>query len=419
MSDTSKTNLSEQLFAPRMNTKETSNLVKIANLKSASVHNALDGDSESGWYRVLRRPQWIWQGIDPIEMEAILSRMASSTATRTSDELLDTVIGYKPGNWIYEWTQVGAKLQKKARAYVEAGQKEKAADTLLKASMYYSVAAYPHLKGDTLAAQAEIQANQSYRESMALTPHQIRTIDVKYEGKTFQAFIHLPRTDKLLPTVIVSGGLDSLQSDLWRLYRDYFGPAGFAMVTLDMPSVGHSSRWALTEDTSRLHQALVQQIRDVPWVDNTKVAMLGLRFGANAAIRLGFMEPTRLKTCISLGGAIHSMLTQPTMLDSMPRMYLDVIASRMGKHGVSKSSLTSHLPAWSLKNQGLLGRRKVDVPMLGISLKNDPVCREIDNQLIEKSSRGGKAITLPDTPLHDGYHRSMVTVIEWLKDKLA
>ena len=419
MSEPSKTNLSEKLFAPRQTSKETSSLVKLASVSSKPIHNAIDGDSETGWYRVLRRPQWVWQGVDPIELEAILARMANSEAPRTDDGLLDTVIGYKPGNWIYEWSQSGAMYQRTARELVDTGKTDKAAQMLLTASMYYSIAAYPHLKGDALAAQAELQANQSYREAMKYMPHCMKTIDVKYEGKTFQAFIHMPRTDQLLPTVVVSGGLDTLQSDLWRLYHDYIGPAGFAMVTLDMPSVGHSAAWALTEDTSRLHQALIQQIRDVPWVDHTRVAMLGLRFGGNAAIRLGFLEPTRLKTCISLGGLIHSILADPKRLDAMPRMYLDMYASRMGKNCVSKASLTSHLPAWSLKNQGLLGRRKTEIPMLGISLKNDPVCTEFDNQLIAMSSWGGKAITLAEKPLHDGYHRALLTVVDWLKEKLA
>lgn len=419
VSESSNTNLSEKLFAPRQTSKETSSLVKLANVVDSPIHSALDGDSEVGWYRVMRRPQWIWQGIDPIELEAILSRMANSEAPRTRDDLLDTVIGYKPGNWVYEWCQSGGMYHKAARALLEQGEKEKAAEQLITASMYYSIGAYPHLKGDALSAQAELQANQAYREAMENMPHQMRTIDVKYENKTFQAFIHLPCTDKLLPTVIVSGGLDTLQSDLLRLYQKYLGPAGFAMITLDMPSVGHSSHWSLTEDTSRLHQALLQQVMDVPWVDHTRVAMLGLRFGGNAAIRLGFLEPTRLKTCVSVGGIIHSGLADVKRLDAMPRMYLDMLASRLGKHGVSKGSLVSHLPAWSLKHQGLLGRRKIDVPMLGIGLKGDPVCSEFDNQLIAMSSYGGKAVTLPEKPLHDGYHRAMTTVVDWLKEKLA
>ncbi|GAB6259822.1 esterase FrsA [Photobacterium sp. CCB-ST2H9] len=418
MSEPSKVNLSEKLFAPRQTTKETSSLVRLAHASSTEVHNALDGDTVAGWYRVLRRPLWIWQGVDPIEMEGIFARIATAKAKRTNDELLDTVIGYKPGNWVYEWSQLGSQYQRLSREHLDKGNKEKAAEMMLKASTHYSIAAYPHLKGDELAAQAELQATVTYKDAMELMPHQVKTIDVSYQGKTFQAFIHLPRTDQLLPTVIVSGGLDTLQTELWPLYQQYLGPAGYAMITLDMPSVGHSAAWTLTEDTSQLHQALLQQVRDVPWVDHHRVAMLGIRFGGNAAIRLGFVEPTRLKTCISLGGIIHSFLSQPKLLNSMPRMYLDMFASRMGKNGVSKASLVSHMTAWSLKQQGLLGRRKVDIPMLGVNLKDDPVSTDMDNQLIAMSSRGGKAVSLPAAPLHDGYHRAMTQVVEWLKDKL-
>ena len=59
MSEPSKTNLSEKLFAPRQTSKETSSLVKLAHVVDAPIHNALDGDTEAGWYRVMRRPQWI------------------------------------------------------------------------------------------------------------------------------------------------------------------------------------------------------------------------------------------------------------------------------------------------------------------------------------------------------------------------
>ena len=56
--------------------------------------------------------------------------------------------------------------------------------------------------------------------------------------------------------------------------------------------------------------------------------------------------------------------------------------------------------------------------MLGIGLKHDPICPEIDNQLIALSSYGGKAITLPEKPIYDGYHRVMTEVVNWLDDKM-
>lgn len=52
--------------------------------------------------------------------------------------------------------------------------------------------------------------------------------------------------DGPFPTVLMCGGLDSMQTDYYTLYERYFAPRGIAMLTLDMPSVGFSSKWKLT-----------------------------------------------------------------------------------------------------------------------------------------------------------------------------
>ena len=410
MSKESTKNLSEQLFAPRQTSKETSTLSRIACSESS--------DKKLGWYRVLRRPQWIWQGVDPIEMEAIFSRIANVNSPRTQDHLLDTVIGYRPGNWIYEWSSAANKHHQKARNYLDANQKAEAGEQLMKASTYYSIAAYPHIKGDELAAQAEIQANQLFREAMTCLKVTMKTVPIHYENSTFDANLYLPRMDVLLPTVIVTGGLDTLQSELWCLYRDYLAPAGYAMITLDMPSVGSSRRWALTEDSSRLHQALLQQIRDIPWVDHYQVSILGLRFGGNIAARLGCLEPSRLKSAVSVGGTIHSLFSTPNVMQKLPRMHIDMLASRFGKSGASQATIMSQLSALSLKNQGLLARRKSSVPMLGVSLKGDQLSSELDNQMIAVSSYGGKSLIISEGNLYQGYQRVMTEAVSWIKDSM-
>lgn len=96
-------------------------------------------------------------------------------------------------------------------------------------------------------------------------------------------------------------GLDSLQTDYYNLYENYFSPLGIAMLTIDMPSIGFSSKWTLNQDTSLLHQHALRHLENVPWIDHTRVAAFGFRFGANIAVRLGYLEPQRLEGC-SLSG---------------------------------------------------------------------------------------------------------------------
>ncbi|WP_413110820.1 esterase FrsA [Thaumasiovibrio sp. DFM-14] len=414
-------NLCEVLFKPSPTAKETSTIIKVEGAPNYPCHESSDHNEGRGFYRVLKRPLWAWEGVDLVEMEAIFSTMSASQNERSDDRLIDTVKGYHSGNWNYEWVQLGMKYQKAAMQAAQQADmsKDHVADLWLKASTHYNIAAYPHLSGDELAMQADVLAMQAYREALQLKHHTIKTIEFNYKGKAIQAYLHLPRTDKALPTVIVSGGLDTPHTELWRTYTDYFAPAGIAMVTLDMPSLGHSHNCPLHEDTSVLHMALLDELQSVPWVDQSNIVSFGTRVGANAAIRLSILAAGRIKAGVSLGGTLHDFFSGGTRLDTLPRMYYDVFASRLGKKVTTKTSLLGQLTAFSLKQQGLLGRRPTRVPLLGVSLEGDCFCPPSDNQLLAASSLYGKSVILPDSPLNTGYHRCMTTVISWLKQQIC
>lgn len=97
-------NLSETLFKPRFKHPETSTLVRrFSHGAQLPVQSALDGKTIPHWYRMINRLMWIWRGIDPREILEVRARIVMSDAERTDDDLYDTVIGYRGGNWIYEW----------------------------------------------------------------------------------------------------------------------------------------------------------------------------------------------------------------------------------------------------------------------------------------------------------------------------
>lgn len=97
-------NLSETLFKPRFKHPETSTLVRRFNPGTQpAVQSALDGKTVPHWYRMINRLMWIWRGIDAREILEVQARIVMSEADRTDSELYDTVVGYRGGNWIYEW----------------------------------------------------------------------------------------------------------------------------------------------------------------------------------------------------------------------------------------------------------------------------------------------------------------------------
>ncbi|HDJ1442468.1 TPA: alpha/beta hydrolase, partial [Serratia rubidaea] len=108
-------NLSEILFKPSFKHRETSTLIRRAShARSATMHSPLEGDTANNWYRMLNRLLWAWRGVDAVEIVEVLSRIAASAAEHSDERLLDTVVGYRNGNWIYEWVHQGMQWQQRA-----------------------------------------------------------------------------------------------------------------------------------------------------------------------------------------------------------------------------------------------------------------------------------------------------------------
>lgn len=262
----SQANLSEVLFKPRFKHPETSTLVRRFNHGAQpSVQSATDGKTIPHWYRMVNRLMWIWRGVDPREILEVQARIVMSEAERTDKELYDTVIGYRGGNWIYEWAKQAMDWQQKASMEEDP---QVSGRHWLHASTLYNIAAYPHLKGDELAEQAQALANRAYEECRAATAGDVARDGIcRYWRRANHWIPAYAKGDGPFPTVLMCGGLDSMQTDYYSLYERYFAPRGIAMLTLDMPSVGFSSKWKLTQDSSLLHQHVLKALPNVPgWI---------------------------------------------------------------------------------------------------------------------------------------------------------
>ncbi|BDH46985.1 esterase FrsA [Salmonella enterica subsp. enterica serovar Choleraesuis] len=411
-------NLSETLFKPRFKHPETSTLVRrVGRNTSPGVYSALEGKTEARWYRLINRLQWIWRGVDAREIIEVLGRICCSNAERTNDALFDTVVGYRSGNWTYEWSKQAMVWQQLA---LQHGEGKACGDAWLMAANLYSIAAYPNLKGDELADQAQVLANRAYEAAAEQLTVSLKELSFAVPGGgSVTGFLHLPANiEGPAPTVLVCGGLDALQSDHYALFAKHLAPAGLAMLTIDMPSTGFSSKWKLTEDSSVLHQQVLRQLPGIPWIDHTRVSAFGFRFGANVAVRLAYLESGALKAVACLGPIVHSLLSEPALQTRVPDMYIDVLASRLCMPTATDSALSMELSRFSLKTQGLLGRR-CPVPLLSAFWDNDPFSPEDDSRLIVNSSGQGKLIKIPTTPLYRSFDSALDQISDWIVKQVS
>lgn len=419
MSAPSETNLSETLFNKIKSHKvnETSTVSNSGDPFSCEPQeqHLIDGLCTPSWFRILRRAFWIWQGADPIEMEEVLARIATSDGERTNPRQLDTVQGFVPGNWCYEWSQVAGEHNKKAKEADDSGQKRIAQKEYFLAARYYLIASYPYLKGDELAEQAMVQANIAYREGGRFLPVALKELKVPFRGKEIKGYLHLPHDDHPVPLVMVTGAIDSSQLDFIQLFEKVLAPLGIGMLSLDLPGCGYSSHWPLVQDSSRLHQAVLQYLKEVPWVDDQRVGMVGFRLGGNVAVRLSYLEQLRLKAVVCIGPGMHNYFTDPTQFALSPPMMRACLANRLNMDAADWDGLQKSCQVFSLKRQGLAGVTKTRVPILSIGHRRDFICPESDIRMLASSSMNGKAVVLDKEPVKEQMNKMLSEIGEWLR----
>lgn len=408
-------NLSKSLFKPTIKVTETS---MIANSRAESavvqpVPELLEGVAKPSWYRLQRRGWWAWNEIQALETEQLLATIAASNKPRTS-ELIDTIANYQPGNWNYEWVKRAVGLQTLAQQVAEGEDPTAAIDLYMQASFCASIAAYPHLRGDELAANAQTLVHTNYRAAGALLRPKLQELKVPFKGKRISCYLHLPQDNSPCPVVMVSGGIDNLQTEFWRVYRDYLAPQGFAMLTVDLPGAGSNWPWRIGQDSSEIHQAVLTYLEQVPWVDSNRVAIMGARFGGNIAARLAFIEPKRVKAAVCIGAGANLIFTDHKRFNLLPQMLKDCLANRMGLDAANVESLYYRCHSLSLKSQGLLGATRTSVPLLSMGHKDDHICPAADIELLANSSKNGESYIAKDSQIFDLQHRLIKHASEWL-----
>jgi len=415
-------NLSKTLFTHKFHEQETSTIIPNSSTKKNHALNdvIMDGENQNGWYRLLKFMLWSWQGLDIIDCYDVLSHISASNNKRSNEDILDSVIGFRTGNWIYEWTQQGMRYQKKGNEFAKQGDRKAAKKAYYCASQFYSVASYPHLKGDELSLQAQVLAFHNYRESFKFEDNYLlKEIKVPFQGKEVTCYLHLPDTDTIHPVVIISGGLDTLQCDLLPLFERDLAPAGIAMLSVDLPGIGNSSHVKLDQNASDLHQAIIHHLKNVAWVDHDRISLMGMRFGGNIAARLAFLEPKKVKSVVCVGAAVGSLFDKKENFKQLPPMLLDCLASRMQIKNSSVDALYQYCVPFSLIKQGLLARRRIDTPLLSIGHKNDIICNQEDLHLIARASREGESHIIDKPPIFESYLNSLSYSAQWLTRHLS
>ena len=209
-----------------------------------------------------------------------------------------------------------------------------------------------------------------------LHPLTIREIEIPFEGRSFKAWLHLPKTDAPTPVVVVSMGSDVAKEELLPYFEKQLSIRGFGMLSLDMPGMGASSDWRITPDTDKLHVAAVQHLKTLPEVDAKNLFVQGASFGGSPVARIWLTRPELdLAGAIYMCGPIHSSLVAPPQAYAhFPQFTMDGVRTRFGIGlDASFEDISAVAQTLSLKRQGLYDGPPIKTPIFAILTNDDPV----------------------------------------------
>lgn len=416
-------NLSEVLFKPRHDYIETS-LISNSGCELPDLGDGMHlmgSHFRSLWYRPLNRFTWTYLGANCLDVDEALANIVMSNNKRTREKCLDTVEQYGSGNWIYEFSSIAQRRVQKAKAKEAQGLTVEASHQYRMASRYFAIAAYPNLKGDTLAAQAALLGRIAYRKIFNDEELYGGYAEESFmvHGEKVTGFLHCVSKTEPHPCVVVMTSYGSTSTDYYRLFSDYMRKSGISIFVVDMPGMGASERLQLDAHTSDILEAAVMHLQEhVPYVDPTAIGALGFRFSANAVARLCIMKPTLLKAVAMVSPALHAAFVDQDLLNSMSLAARSSLANRLNLDASSWSTIVPQLQILSLKKQGLISfSSKVKTDCLSLFMPIDLKFND-DHELVERVFPNNINIVFKKMRVSEIAPKIFYNISEFFKDKL-
>ncbi|HAR79622.1 MAG TPA: hypothetical protein DCR21_02215 [Succinivibrionaceae bacterium] len=415
-------NLSEVLFKPKFNYPETS-VISNSGTELTKVSDKLKTFGfMPDWYRPIHLFSWTLQGGNCLDIEEALANIATSTKERSRPQCFDTVKEYGSGNWIYEFSAIGQRRLLKAKSAEEKNDLLDASHQYRMAARYFAIAAYPYLRGDVLAADADLQSRRAYRSMFKCDPNNGELLEEQIDigqDKPVTGYLHIPDKNTVQPCLVLAGSYESHPCDFYRLYDNFLRERGIAMFTVEMPGQGASDKLNLNANSSVVIEAAIRHLAKVSCIDSSNIAIMGLNIGANAAMRAAILNEKTVKALVLITPAVNSLFTDSRILDNLPLCLRSLYANRLGIDAGNWESAKPLFKTLSLKTQGLLSSSGgCKVPCYTIEIDSSATTKE-DLNLIRNNFSSCEVDEMKDINYSQFINKAFVKAFDFIKDKFS
>ncbi len=299
-----------------------------------------------------RRPQFIAWGIPKAVVYGVEARVVDMWAEG-------------PGGWTWEWSQEATKA--------------KTVGNWMLASSLYGAARFPCLATPGRILALKEQATCFLKASPRFPGlFERRIIACQAASATVDVPVHIytPESKAPLPTLILSGGVDTGKLELHRMALMLSKLGQLRVVAMDMPGTGESDT-PLTENADTIYMTVINRFRG-----QGKIGFLGVSFGGHWAAKLALRH--EVDAVVNLGGPVGVNDINGSFVRGLPNGMPGIIGNAMRFNTYPDETVAdTMLSAFSLRDQGLLEQPDC-TRMLVVNGSADPYIPSADVEVFRR-----------------------------------
>lgn len=294
-------------------------------------------------------------------MDAQTLFFLSGAATGNADvgEVLGTALTIPHGDelaWFHAWRDLGRRIQALAEECLGRGHRRSAAAHFRRAGTYYRAGLIRYTrKDDPALLDASHAAIRCHAASLDLMDYDHEVVEIPFAGAAMHArWYRSPRATGPAPALLLHQGLHAWPEDtMWVI--DEALARGIHVLALHGPGQGMTLRahgLAYQHDWEVPIGAAVDHMEARPFVDASRMALMGLSFGGHLVVRAAAFEH-RFKVVIANPGAADWASLTMGHLQSIPGL-LDLYHSSPAGFDATVATIASAWPdaAWYFEDAG-------------------------------------------------------------------
>jgi esterase FrsA len=227
------------------------------------------------------------------------------TLSDVVERVVTSLGSYDRDAWAEAFSAAAAPYRTAAEDAEQAGDIATAQRNYLRAYGCYRLARYPTTNSGAKFAAHRQSQDMLLRASRYFTVP-IERVEIPFRGRAGEGdrvvgYLRIPGSDRRLPILIVSGGIDTFKEDI---PRDGVLDRGIATLALDIPGVGDAPLAGST-NAERMFDAVLDWIGRQPRLDAERVGYWGASTGGYWAVKVAHTHRDRLACVVSHGGCVH------------------------------------------------------------------------------------------------------------------